>query len=74
MYYFAYKHKHACTHTHIQKGRLIETVTLVLDFEGLTVHKALYWPGLELVREASIHVFVCLQLVCIYHTYGSTYK
>ena len=60
------RHKHTCihthTHTHTQKGRLIETATLVLDFEGLTLHRALYWPGLELVREVSIYR-VCL-LIC----------
>ncbi|XP_064396571.1 SEC14-like protein 4 [Halichondria panicea] len=33
-----------------RKGRRIDTVTLVLDFEGLTFNKAVYWPGLELVR------------------------
>ena len=33
-----------------QKGRRIDTVTIVLDFEGMTFDKAMYGPGLELTR------------------------
>lgn len=39
-------------YTHIrQKGRPIETMTIMVDFEGLSLQKHYYWPGIEMVKE-----------------------
>ena len=38
---------------HHQKGRHIETIVVVLDFEHLSLTKHHYWPGIEMIRKAS---------------------
>ena len=53
----------------LQKGRLIETITVVLDFENMSVERHYYWPGIDSMRavlrqvegntpECMKHVFV----------------
>ncbi len=41
----------------LQKGRLIEKVTSVIDLENLSYHRHYYWPAIQMFRE------VCPQAV-----------
>jgi hypothetical protein len=38
---------------YVQKGRYIETVSSVIDFENLSFKKHYYWPGLETLKAVS---------------------
>ena len=44
---------------HIQHGRIIETVTIVVDFEGLSFKKHYHWPSIEIIKTVSLENKLC---------------
>jgi hypothetical protein len=54
MTYFMYQAElclQHCAEATIQKGRQIESITFVMDFEDLSIQKHLYWPGIQMIRK-----------------------
>ena len=47
-------------------GRIIETITIVIDFEKLSFQRHYYWPAIEMLKQVrSMHcvaMYMCLLL------------
>ena len=39
-----------------QHGKRIETISLVIDMENVSIQKHFYWPGIEILRAAFVQV------------------